>query len=393
MEVQQLLLCGVWIITCLTHHVLTAPFSIQKTKGYGSAKNVLIFGIDGLGGVHLENVTAKYPGFRSFFDEGSYTTSARCETPTVSASNWGTLITGMTPAEAGIQANYWIPEYGRPKSISQRSHFEPISGEGVPESIFDVMYKQKDMKVYMGYTWDWFHHFATNTTVDEMFRGAQLPYFNGSADWLKCAFDFGCIKHSDEAVFNATVDVIQQIQPNFMFLHFSRLDKAGHVHCWGCKEYYDELEVIDGYIQKILQVLKETKTSQGTQMLDETLVMVVSDHGGYRNLHGECNGPNTECLSFTMTATMNVPLLLRGPRVKKGYNMTANRNYVANRDVVQTALHALGLRKGRYMTGKVLTEAFEETPPVVNKTIGVWRGMGPLCLICYIMLHLSIASI
>lgn len=40
-------------------------------------------GIDGLGGVHLENVTAKYPGFRSFFDEGSYTTSARCETPTV----------------------------------------------------------------------------------------------------------------------------------------------------------------------------------------------------------------------------------------------------------------------------------------------------------------------
>lgn len=65
----------------------------------------------------------------------------------VSASNWGTLITGMTPAEAGIQANYWIPEYGRPKSISQRSHFEPISGEGVPESIFDVMYKQKDMKV------------------------------------------------------------------------------------------------------------------------------------------------------------------------------------------------------------------------------------------------------
>jgi arylsulfatase A-like enzyme len=47
-------------------------------------------------------------------------------------------------------------------------------------------------------------------------------------------------------------------------------------------------------------------------MLDETLIMIVSDHGGYTNMHGECNGPNTECLSFTMTATMNVPLLLRG---------------------------------------------------------------------------------
>ena len=47
-------------------------------------------------------------------------------------------------------------------------------------------------------------------------------------------------------------------------------------------------------------------------MLDETLIIIVSDHGGYTNIHGECNGPNTECLSFTMTATMNVPLLLRG---------------------------------------------------------------------------------
>lgn len=65
----------------------------------------------------------------------------------MSASNWGTLITGMTPAEAGIQANYWTPKYARPKSITQRSHFAPISGEGVPENIFDVIHNQKDLKV------------------------------------------------------------------------------------------------------------------------------------------------------------------------------------------------------------------------------------------------------
>ena len=52
----------------------------------------------------------------------------------------------------------------------------------------------------------------------------------------------------------------------------------------------------------------------GKKMLDETLMLIVSDHGGYTNKHGECNGPNTECLSFTMTATMNVPLLIRGKK-------------------------------------------------------------------------------
>ena len=65
----------------------------------------------------------------------------------MSASNWGTLVTGMTPAESGIQANYWTPEYSNPRNLTQRNHFSPISGVGVPESIFDVVHKQKDLKV------------------------------------------------------------------------------------------------------------------------------------------------------------------------------------------------------------------------------------------------------
>ena len=51
--------------------------------------------------------------------------------------------------------------------------------------------------------------------------------------------------------------------------------------------------------------------------------------------------------------------LSTGPGIKKNFNMSAGQNYVANRDVVQTVLHALGLEKGRYMTGRVLQEVFE----------------------------------
>lgn len=56
----------------------------------------------------------------------------------------------MTPAETGIQANFWTPEYAYPRNISQRNHFAPVSGEGVPESIFEVVRRQKDLKVNLG---------------------------------------------------------------------------------------------------------------------------------------------------------------------------------------------------------------------------------------------------
>lgn len=52
------------------------------------------------------------------------------------------------------------------------------------------------------------------------------------------------------------------LKRHFYFVS-ARVDKAGHEYCWGCKEYYDELEVIDGYIQGIMKALNETKTSQG----------------------------------------------------------------------------------------------------------------------------------
>ena len=46
--------------------------------------------------------------------------------------------------------------------------------------------------------------------------------------------------------------------------------------------------------------------------------------------------------------------------------MSASKRYVANRDVVQTTLHALGLKKGQYMTGRVLNEAFDEPQVAVT---------------------------
>lgn len=76
---------GIPCMNSLMQMVLLLLCSYPNISAYVSSVSLLwyVLGIDGLGGVHLENVTSKYPGFRSFFEEGSFTTKARCETPTV----------------------------------------------------------------------------------------------------------------------------------------------------------------------------------------------------------------------------------------------------------------------------------------------------------------------
>ena len=50
--------------------------------------------------------------------------------------------------------------------------------------------------------------------------------------------------------------------------------------------------------------------------------------------------------------------------------MSASKKYVANRDVVQTTLHALGLKEGEYMTGRVLHEVFQEPQVATTSNAG-----------------------
>ena len=79
--------------------------------------------------MYLENATSFLPNIAKFYTNGSTTTRARDQMPSVSAPNWATIITGMGPEETGIADNSWVPADDKPPN-STILEMPPISGEG-----------------------------------------------------------------------------------------------------------------------------------------------------------------------------------------------------------------------------------------------------------------------
>ena len=86
------------------------------------------------------------------------------------------------------------------------------------------------------------------------------------------------------------------------------------------------------------------KALETAGILEETLIILTADHGGYRFSHGQFN-----------QVCMSIPALYMGPGVKKGFKNTKS---TSNKDFAPTALNALGLDPGEFMTGRIVEEIY-----------------------------------
>jgi predicted AlkP superfamily pyrophosphatase or phosphodiesterase len=101
---------------------------------------------------------------------------------------------------------------------------------------------------------------------------------------------------------NAYISYLKEHKPEFSMCIFDSPDAEGHGYGWGSEEYMKRLPEIDAYIAQIVEATKEAG------IYDETIFMIVSDHGGINKGHG----------SISMSE-MEAPLVFFGPGVKKGY--------------------------------------------------------------------------
>jgi arylsulfatase A-like enzyme len=122
------------------------------------------------------------------------------------------------------------------------------------------------------------------------------------------------------------------------FIHLQEPDRDGHAHGWMSDDYLDAVEQSDVYVGQILAALE----SAGT--LEETLVLVTADHGGYERTH-----------SADRPEVKDIPFIARGPEVPQGAEILSP---LSTSDVAPTILLALGLAVPPEMEGNPVAELF-----------------------------------
>jgi predicted AlkP superfamily pyrophosphatase or phosphodiesterase len=281
-----------------------------------SVEHVIVIGCDGLSPDGIRNASA--PVMKRMMLNGSWTLKARAVMPTDSGPNWASMITGVGPEQHGILSNDWS---------TNRFEIEPTvrGASGMFPTVFGRLREFRPSSV-IGCFYEW----------DEFDR--LLEY--GAVDVLK-----QCKNPTDTA--SRAIEFILSRKPEFTFIHFDNVDYAGHRYGHGTRAYYRAVDVVDQQIGQMLKVLQTSK------IMERTIILVTSDHGGVGRRHGNSS-----------KAELEIPWLIFGRDVKAGYEIRASVNTY---DTALTIEYILGMPGNEATIGKAIKEVFKSDPQVTSE--------------------------
>jgi len=266
-----------------------------------AAKRVFLISIDGLRGDAL----ARYapPTLVRLAAEGASTTVARTVSPALTTPAHLSLLSGVRPEKHGIWGDNLV---FTPQMTSLDPLFKNAGRSGLEA-----------------------HAFVS--------REGPLSRFEEA---LQCKLAFGLdsltlVEPGAEHVAEAALASLRDAGVELVFLHIPDPDVAGHNHGWNSYEYGRAVHRADSALATVADELDA-----------ETLLIVVSDHGGGGSwgprMHGSADDADTL-----------IPIILWGSHVKR-----MDLGEVSILDVPATALWALGLRPPFHYEGRPLLEAF-----------------------------------
>ena len=302
MRVQTTLIfvCGWWT-------GLLGMSALEAFAQTGPVEHVVILGVDGMTSRSLAK--AKVPCFDRLMHEGAFTLHARAVMPTSSSSNWASMIMGAGPEQHGVTSNDWQPD----KFLIAPTVTGP---GGIFPTIFQVLRDQRPAAA-IGCFHDWreFGRLVEPKALD------VRKHCRGPSDTVEQAIAF-----------------LRQRRPLLTFLQLDHVDHAGHESGFDSQKYLAAVELADQLTDKLLGELKQAG------LLERTLVIVTSDHGGKGKSHGGVSMDELE-----------IPWIVVGPGVVKGRPLTTPVNIY---DTAATMAWVLRIKTPDCWIGRPVRDAF-----------------------------------
>ena len=268
-------------------------------------QNVVVIGIDGLCSEGLKQ--AETPVMDNLIANGAVKYDVRAVLPSSSAANWGAMLHGAGTEVSGITSNKWRPDGQWMPPVVKNS-------AGRFPNIFNIIREQMPEAVQGAIVnWDGIRHLLQEDVVNRY----SAHQSDGETTLHVCEY-------------------IVSKKPAFLFVQLDEVDGAG---VWMSPKYLDVVAYTDSLVGRIMESIREAG------MEDNTLVMIVSDHGGINSGHG---GETPE--------EVNVPVIWYGNGIKKNYTV---RQAVYVYDLAANAAFALNLKVPYAWTGRPTLPAFE----------------------------------
>ncbi len=211
--------------------------------------HVVVIGVDGAGSWFKD---ADTPNFDRIFSDGAITYNALSSKPTISAECWGSMLIGVGPEVH--------------KLTNKRVSVLPYPVWSKHPTVFRRIRKAYP-KAELGSYCDW--NPITKGIVEKFIGVSHATAKDKELTPLICKY-------------------IREKKPDFLFVHFDSTDGAGHKYGYGTPEHISAISEVDKLIGDVYSAI------ESSDILEDTLFMVIADHGGTNDKKGGSHGGWTD---------------------------------------------------------------------------------------------------
>lgn len=288
--------------------------------------HVIVVGIDGAGAFIKNAVT---PNFDRIFTNGAITYGALASNPSISAECWGSMLLGVGPEVHNLTNGI-------------------VSSTPYPvDSPFPSLFRR----------------------IREVYPDAELGSY---CNWNPITY--GIVENNigvshdtadDEKLTPIICDYIRSQKPDFLFVQFDSVDGAGHKYGYGTPEHLRRIGEVDVLVNDIYYAAEDAG------IVDDTLFIVIADHGGTNPGDGSGGGhggwtDGEKYVTFAATG--------------RGVNKTEIKE-MNIRDLAATVLYALGVDAPDFdeagWTSQIPEGIFDDTSISAYRDISHLTGAAP----------------